>query len=97
MKKCYIAGKIGGLPDSEYKANFEQAKQEVLIYGLEPVSPCDLPHDHGRTWEEYMKEDLRALLECDAVYALRNWEDSRGAKIEIGLARIVGLPIIHQI
>mgnify|MGYP001597718839 CR=1 FL=1 len=29
-KKCYVAGKIGDLPEAEYKANFEQGKKEVI-------------------------------------------------------------------
>lgn len=28
MRKCYIAGKIGDLPEAEYKAKFEQPEYE---------------------------------------------------------------------
>ena len=45
---------------------------------------------------EYMKEDLIALLQCDCVYAMRNWRLSPGACIEIELAVRVGINIIHQ-
>ena len=96
MKKCYIAGKIGDLPEAEYKANFEQAKLEVKQLGYEPVSPLDLPHNHERTWSAYMREDLTEMLRCDSVYALRNWRQSPGATIEINTAVNVGLNIIHQ-
>ena len=95
-KKCYIAGKIGGLDVEVFTKNFEQAKQEVAALGYEPVSPVDLPHNHGRTWAEYMREDLRAMLECEAVYALSNWRTSPGANIEVNLALNVGLTILHQ-
>lgn len=96
MKKCYIAGKIGDLPEAEYKANFEEGKKDVRELGYEPVSPVDLPHEHGRTWSEYMKEDISEMCKCDYVYALRNWTQSRGAKIEVKLAMKLGLTIIHQ-
>jgi hypothetical protein len=96
MKKCYIAGKIGDLPEAEYKANFENAKAEVLQMGYEPVSPVDLPHKHGRTWSDYMREDLTEMLKCEAVYAMRNWRQSPGATIEINTALSVGLNVIHQ-
>lgn len=96
MKKCYIAGKIGNLPKAEYELNFEQAKVEVRELGFEPISPVDLPHEHGRTWGEYMREDLTEMLKCDSVYALRNWRLSPGATIEINTALSVGLNIIHQ-
>jgi hypothetical protein len=96
MKKCYIAGKIGNLPEHEYKANFEQGKKEVEALGLCPISPVDLPHEHERTWSAYMREDLIEMLKCESVYALSNWRQSPGATIEINTALSVGLNIIHQ-
>lgn len=96
MKKCYIAGKIGDLPEAEYKANFEQGKKEVLELGYEPISPVDLPHNHNRSYSSYMREDLTEMLKCDAVYALRNWRHSPGAKEELENALFVGLDIIQQ-
>lgn len=96
MKKCYIAGKIGDLPVHVYTKNFNDAKEEVKKLGFEPVSPVDLPHEHGRTWSDYMREDLRAMLGCDSVYALKNWRQSPGATIEINTALSVGINIIHQ-
>ena len=96
MEKCYIAGKIGDLPEEIYKANFEKAKQEVISSGMIPISPADLPHKHGRSWSEYMKEDIIALMGCSHVYALRNWRQSPGAAIEINIALQVGINVIHQ-
>lgn len=95
-EKCYIAGKIGDLPERQYRHNFEQAKQEVIALGYEPISPVDLPHKHGRTWPEYMREDMIAMLQCNHVYALRNWRSSPGATIEINTALSVGINILHQ-
>ena len=96
MKKCYIAGKIGDLPEAEYKAYFEKAKEEVKAMGYEPISPVDLPHNHNRSYSSYMREDLTEMLKCDAVYALRNWRHSPGAKEELENALFVGLDIIQQ-
>lgn len=95
-KKCYIAGKIGDLKPEEYQERFAQAEKEVMALGFDPVSPLKLPHKHGRSWAEYMREDLTAMLQCDAVYALSNSGDSRGATIEIELAEKVGIGIIRQ-
>lgn len=96
VKKIYIAGKIGGLPDAEYKSNFEQAKIECERMGFTPVSPVDLPHEHDQSWSSYMKEDIRELTKCDAVYALRNWIDSPGARIEIRIANDLKIEVIQQ-
>lgn len=97
MKKCYIAGKIGDLPRQEVYDNFYKGKIEVIALGYAALSPLDLPHNHNKTWSKYMREDLRAMLECDAVYSLRNWRDSNGATIEVNLALQVGIDIIHQL
>jgi hypothetical protein len=97
MNKCYIAGKIGDLPEAEYKTAFEKAKKEVEAMGFVPVSPVELPHNHGKSWNEYMREDLTALLTCHSVYTLKNWRLSPGAVIEVNTAVSVGLHIIHQI
>lgn len=96
MKKCYIAGKIGDLPEEVYKANFEKAKEEVVAMGMQPVSPVDLTHLHDRSYSSYMREDLTEMLKCDCVYALRNWRHSPGAKEELENALFVGLDIIQQ-
>ncbi len=95
-KKCYIAGKIGGLPEAEYTAYFDLAKQQVKYLGLDPVSPIDLPHDHEKRWSDFMREDLAELLKCSHLYALRNWRTSPGATIEVNLALAIGINIIHQ-
>lgn len=96
MRRIYIAGKIGDLPENVYKLNFEIAKSEVEIAGFIPVSPVDLPHEHERTWKAYMLEDLAALKTCQGVYMLRNWNDSRGARIERWVAMRLGIQVYYQ-
>lgn len=95
-KKCYIAGKIGELALEVYTEMFEKAEVEVRKLGFVPVSPLKLPHNHNKSWNEYMKEDLKALLDCGYLYTLRNWRLSPGACIEVELATKVGINIIHQ-
>jgi hypothetical protein len=95
-KRCYIAGKIGDLPKEVWEENFNRAIAAVEEMGYVPVSPTQLPHQHERTWISYMREDLHALIDCDAVYCLRNWRDSPGAKIEINLALQLGLTVLHE-
>lgn len=98
MKKCYIAGKITGLPEKEYMAKFADAEDEVKqLLGIEDiVNPVTLPHNHGRTWSDYMRECLKEMLDCDVVFALDNWEDSEGARTELSLAQKLGMKIFYQ-
>lgn len=95
-KRCYIAGKIGNLPLHEVDEKFNLAKEKVIELGYEPINPRALPHRHGRTWSDYMREDLTAMLTCQYVYAIHDWLDSPGATIEVMLATQLAIPVIHE-
>jgi hypothetical protein len=96
MTKCYIAGKVTGLPEYIYVAKFRQAEIAVTILGYEPVNPVTLPHDHDRTWQSYMREAITAMMQCEAVYVLPGWETSKGACAEIDLAKALEMNIIYE-
>src|ERR1700712_4511432 len=96
MNKCYIAGQVSGLPEAEYQAKFRRAEIAVKILGYEPVNPVTLPHDHDKTWQSYMRDTITHLLTCNAVYALSDWQQSRGARIEIQLAKDLDIDIIYE-
>lgn len=96
MKKCYIAGFIGNLPVEQFTANFEKAEKEVIEMGMIPISPLKLPHNHDKSWGSYMKEDIKALMDCECVYAQNNIRFSPGGMIEIETAMKVGINVIHQ-
>jgi hypothetical protein len=44
---------------------------------------------HG--WACYMRHDLRALLTCDAILLLPEWESSAGARLEAEVAQTLGM------
>lgn len=93
--KVYISGKISGIED-DAPALFKMAELRIKALGHEAVNPMELPHDHGKTWHDYMREDIRAMCDCDAIYMLSNWADSKGAIVEHGLAATLGLRIIYE-
>ncbi len=94
MTKCYIAGKVTGLPEAEYRKKFHKAEIAVAILGYEPVNPVELPHNHDKTWESYMREAIKAMMDCDAIYLLPDWEQSTGARIEAALAFHLNIKIL---
>lgn len=93
--KIYISGKISGI-EQEAKTLFDCAEIALKLKGYEPINPMIIKHDHDLSWESYMKADLKALLDCHAIYMLKNYEDSRGAKIEFKLATDLGMKVIFQ-
>lgn len=95
--KIYISGKITGLKFKEAYQLFEGAEKEIIELGGEPVNPTKLVEQvKGWTWEDYMEKDLGLLLRCNGIYMLRNWMDSKGAKIEHTLAVEMGIKIFYE-
>ena len=87
--RCYIAGPIAGVPD--FWERFADAVPVVEELGYEPVNPCDItPAVHD------MRADLRALLDCDAIYMLPGWRESRGATAEHAVAVACGMRIYTE-
>ena len=101
--KIYISGKITGLPLEEAQALFQAAEDAIIsseMFNLTskaiPINPMKIEHNHGQSWEEYMREDIYALLGCDAIYMLNNWGESRGARLEYAIAKEIGLVISFE-
>lgn len=94
-QKAYISGKITGI-ENEAPTLFAKAEKELQSRGFETVNPLTLNHQHDKSWHSYMKEDVKALCECDVIYMLSNWTDSKGAIIEHTIAMYLGLKVIYQ-
>lgn len=100
-EKIYLSGKISGLPHEEAEAKFRLAEQEVGEWA-EAINPMALdvnihPSNDEPDWCDYMLTDLDILMrQCTGIYMLRDWRDSKGAKIEHAIAEIMGLAIYYE-
>ncbi len=96
MEKIYISGKITGL--TNYAELFEQADQVLTEQGFEVINPVKIKAHkrHDQSWESFMKIDLFALLNCDSIYMLNNWRKSKGAKLELHIAKELNKIIYYQ-
>lgn len=94
-EKVYISGKISGI-ENEAPKIFEAAEKYLQKMGFDTINPMKLNHNHDKTWHSYMKEDVRALCDCDSIYMLTNWTDSKGAIIEHTIAMYLGINVIYQ-
>ena len=93
MKRIYLSGPMTGLPELNFPAfNAEAARLRAL--GFEVVNPADLNPDPDTGWHECMRNDLKALLDCDALALLDGWQRSTGAHLEIHVAHRVGMEIV---
>lgn len=82
--KVYISGAISNNPN--YKEEFAAAEKLLKKHGFEVVNPTSLGEVDGWTWEDYMKKDIKLLVDCDAIYLIDGWEKSKGARLEAKLA-----------
>lgn len=94
--KTYLSGPITGLPIEQARKNFTDAEARLKSAGMEVVNPMNLPHDHDKSWEAYMKECIIALMGCDAIHLMKDWHKSRGASMEAYLAHALDIQILFS-
>lgn len=64
---------------------------KCLYEGMSQVRNCT-----SRIAHAVMEADLAAVRSCDAIYLLRGWETSRGAKKELAEAIRCGLHVMQE-
>lgn len=95
--KVYISGQITGLNIKVAEGYFEVVENKLSDAGHAPINPCKiLPYDPKFTWKEYMIEDIKAIFDCEAMFMLDNWRESKGAQIEHMLAQHLGLKVFYS-
>lgn len=92
-KRIYISGPISGMPGNNREA-FDAVEKRLSALDYEPVNPHKLFNleEEGFTWKEFMKRDIKELLECDEVVTLPGWEGSTGASLEVHIAKQLDMP-----
>lgn len=88
----YIAGPITGVPD--YFAEFAGAAAELSNRGHTVFNPAILPD--GLPHDAYMPICYAMMDACEAVYFLRGWEHSIGARMEFEYATAKGMRIMFE-
>ena len=92
--RIYIAGPMRGVPKFNRPA-FEDWAETLRAIGWDVVSPVEIGAKFGTDLQidsdpELLRkvkgEELRALVTCEAIYLLRNWQYSVGAREELAAA-----------
>lgn len=91
-KTIYLSGAISGNPD--YRKEFDFAEKELTKRGFFTVNPASLEGFDTWAWEDYMRRDIAELVtKCDAVAIVNDVTNSRGALLEITIARELRLAV----
>lgn len=88
--KTYIIGAVTGLDTEEVRNKFAAAEERLKNMGMVPVNPINFVPEN-LAWEPAMKMCIKALVECDAVFLLSDWQQSKGGVLEVSIARNLGL------
>jgi phage N-6-adenine-methyltransferase len=91
-RKLYLAGPMTGLASMNHAA-FIDAAVRLRFLGFDVISPAEL-NPPSRDWASALKVTIPALMRCDAVALLPGWEHSRGAALEVQLARQCEMELI---
>lgn len=84
--KVYVIGAVTGHPREAVVAKFDKASAALESAGMIPVNPVNIVPPET-DWHEAMKQCIKAMLTCDAVMVLPDWEESKGATLEVMIAR----------
>ena len=95
--KVYISGPISGQDRNEATSRFTKAKAMLRKAGVTPISPMDIG-GWGLSWSTYMKIafDVLSSGEVDAVFMLKGWKESHGARLERYLAQLHGIHVTYE-
>lgn len=106
VARIYIAGPMRGYPRFNVDA-FDQAAARWSASGWYVVNPAEMDRrtgvDHDAdpatvNLRACMRRDLLAILDrCSAIALLPGWEQSNGVRVELALARFLGLDVYDAV
>jgi hypothetical protein len=95
--RVYISGERTGSPSSETEEKFAAAERELAAQGYETVNPlrCSIPV--GSLHETLSSAvNILALIGCEVVCLLPDWECCELATLEKEIAEATGKRVIYQ-
>lgn len=101
QKTIYISGKISGTDD--YHNRFGKAEEKLKSDGYKVLNPVKVGKwlefylaPEIPTWIQYMKQAIQTMMSADCIYMLKGYRESKGARIELFLAKILQYEIIYE-
>lgn len=88
----YLTGPMTGIAEYNYPL-FHRAAHSLRQQGFATVNPAENGLPPNAPWASHMRRDLHALLDCQGVATLPGWEASKGAALEVSIARAMGMPV----
>lgn len=100
--RIYISGPMTGYEKFNFD-EFNKMENDILINfdGVSVVNPVAISKKveavkENPTYVDYLREDFRELIDCDAVILLDGWRDSGGCQKEVSIARFLNIPCFEN-
>lgn len=95
--RLYIAGPMSGIADFNYPA-FDQAEAHLARRGYKVLNPARRGVVKGWKWADYLRPALCDVVAADGIATLPGWARSRGASLEVHVARALGMGVrpVHE-
>lgn len=101
--KLYIAGPMTGIAQFNYPEFFKVASG-LRDLGYTVINPAETNgptvesaladvEANPRSWEYYMRKDLNSVSQVDGLCVLPGWQNSKGARLEVTVAKALGIPL----
>lgn len=91
--RLYVSGPMSGVKDKNFPS-FMKAAIKLRAFGHRVINPAELDiGEPENTWERCLQRDIRELMKCNGVATLKGWKKSRGALLEVYIAKALKWPV----
>jgi hypothetical protein len=94
INRVYLAGPMTGFEDFNFPA-FNKMAADLRARGYVVENPAEHGVVEGADWADYLAYDLTRLGLCGQVAVLPGWENSKGARLEVHIARELGMKVVN--
>lgn len=91
-KRIYLSGPMTGMDDFNFPA-FHAEAARLRAEGNFVINPAEHGEEPNLPWAEYLRKDIKLLMECDHIHLLPGWSNSKGARLEVHIALELGFVI----
>lgn len=91
----YISGPMTGMPELNSPA-FNAACEQLQSDWHTVFNPASNGVVEGAEWADYLRHDVRLVCISSAIYMLPGWSRSKGAQLELHVAKALGLLILFD-